>query len=35
MFVHLRFRSWIETLDAWSSGTYALPLYARSIVAML
>jgi hypothetical protein len=26
MFVHLRFRSWIETLDAWSLGTYALSL---------
>jgi hypothetical protein len=22
--VDLRFRSWIETLDAWSLGTYAL-----------
>jgi hypothetical protein len=26
MIVHLRFRSWIETLDAWSLGTYALSL---------
>jgi hypothetical protein len=26
MSVHLRFRSWIETLDAWSLGTYALSL---------
>jgi hypothetical protein len=24
MFVHLHFRSWIETLDAWFLGTYAL-----------
>jgi hypothetical protein len=24
MIVHLRFRSWIETQDAWSLGTYAL-----------
>jgi hypothetical protein len=24
--VHLRFRSWIETIDAWSLGTYALSL---------
>ena len=24
MFVHLRFRIWIETLDVWSLGTYAL-----------
>jgi hypothetical protein len=24
--VHLRFRSWTETLDAWSRGTYALSL---------
>jgi hypothetical protein len=24
--VHLRFRSWIETLDAWSLGIYALSL---------
>jgi hypothetical protein len=24
--VHLRFRSWFETLDAWSLGTYALSL---------
>jgi hypothetical protein len=24
--VHLRFKSWIETLDAWSLGTYALSL---------
>jgi hypothetical protein len=23
---HLRFRSWIETIDAWSLGTYALSL---------
>jgi hypothetical protein len=22
MIVHLRFRSWFETLDAWSIGTY-------------
>jgi hypothetical protein len=26
MIVHLRFRSWFETLDAWSLGTYALSL---------
>jgi hypothetical protein len=26
MIVHLRFRSWIETLDAWTLGTYALIL---------
>jgi hypothetical protein len=26
MIVHLRFRSWIETLVAWSLGTYALSL---------
>jgi hypothetical protein len=26
MFVHLPFRSWIETLDAWSLGTFALSL---------
>jgi hypothetical protein len=26
MIVHLRFRSWIEALDAWSLGTYALLL---------
>jgi hypothetical protein len=24
--VHLRFRSWIEPLDAWSLGTHALSL---------
>jgi hypothetical protein len=24
--VHLHFRSWIETLDAWSLGTYAISL---------
>jgi hypothetical protein len=24
--VHLHFNSWIETLDAWSLGTYALLL---------
>jgi hypothetical protein len=26
MIVHLRFRSWTETLDAWPLGTYALSL---------
>jgi hypothetical protein len=26
MFVRLRFRNWIETLDAWSLGTYVLLL---------
>jgi hypothetical protein len=26
MIVHLRFRSWLETLDAWSLGTYVLLL---------
>jgi hypothetical protein len=26
MIVHLSFRSWIETLDAWSLGTYTLSL---------
>jgi hypothetical protein len=26
MIVHLRFRSWFETLDAWSLGTYVLLL---------
>jgi hypothetical protein len=26
MFVHLCFRSWIETLDAWPLCTYALLL---------
>jgi hypothetical protein len=26
MIVHLRFRSWIETLVSWSLGTYALSL---------
>jgi hypothetical protein len=26
MFVRLSFRSWIETLDTWSLGTYALLL---------
>jgi hypothetical protein len=24
MIVHLHFRSWIESLDTWSLGTYAL-----------
>jgi hypothetical protein len=24
MILHLRFRSWFETLDAWTLGTYAL-----------
>jgi hypothetical protein len=26
MIVHLRFRSWFETLDAWSLGTYVFLL---------
>jgi hypothetical protein len=26
MIVHLHFRSWFGTLDAWSLGTYALSL---------
>jgi hypothetical protein len=26
MILHLRFRSWFETLDAWSLGTYVLLL---------
>jgi hypothetical protein len=26
MFVHLRFRSWLENIDAWSLGTYVLLL---------
>jgi hypothetical protein len=26
MIAHLRFRSWFETLDAWSLGTYVLLL---------
>jgi hypothetical protein len=26
MIVHLHFRSWYVTLDAWSLGTYALSL---------
>jgi hypothetical protein len=26
MIVHLCFRSWFETLDAWSLGTYVLLL---------
>jgi hypothetical protein len=26
MIVHLRFRSWFETLDAWALGTYVLLL---------
>jgi hypothetical protein len=26
MIVHLHFRSWMETLDAWSLGTNALSL---------
>jgi hypothetical protein len=29
MIVHLRFRNWIETLDAWSLGTYALSLVCK------
>jgi hypothetical protein len=26
MFVHLHFKSWLWTLDAWSLGTYVLLL---------